>query len=100
MLSNQPKKNVEKMESHGNDKEDRLALLTKNFHKFLKRHASKPNLGSLVLKASKGKNSFRPLDFSNKKGVQYRECEGYGHIQFECASMRKNKVKDDDQYMD
>ena len=44
-------------------------------------------------KASKGKNSFKPLDFSNKKDVQCRDCKGYSHIQSECENTRKKKSK-------
>ena len=63
---------VENEESHGDDKEDEIALLTKNFHKFLKKDGEETKSGVFGSKASKGKNSFKPLDFSNKKGVQCR----------------------------
>ena len=81
------------MEFHRDDEEDELALLEKNFHKFLKKAGKQTKFGVFGSKASKGKNSFKPLDFSNKKGVQYRESEGYSHIQSECANTRKKKSK-------
>ena len=89
MLSNQPQVKAENVESH----EDELALLTKNFHKFLKKAGKQTKSRFFGSKASKGKSSFKPLDFSNKKGVQCRECEGYGHLQSECANTHNKKSK-------
>ena len=42
----------------------------------------------------KGKNSSKNSYFSNnKKRIQCRECEGFGHIQSECLHTRKKKYK-------
>ena len=42
----------------------------------------------------KGKNSSKNFDFTNtKKRIQYRECEGYEHIQFERENTQKKKSK-------
>ena len=42
-------------------------------------------------KFSKG-NTSSNSHFPNKKGIQCRECEGFGHIQSECANtLKKNK---------
>ena len=47
-------------------------------------------------RAAKGKNLTVPKEFdffNNKKGIQCRECEGFRHIQFECANTQKKKNK-------
>ncbi|CAM8880280.1 unnamed protein product [Rhodiola kirilowii] len=46
--------------------EQQYAMLAKNLEKFMKR-------------------------LNNGKGIQCRECKGYGHIQAECANTRKKK---------
>ena len=81
------------MESHGDDEEDELALLIKNFHKFLKKEGKQTKFGVSGSKASKGKNFIKLLDFSNKKGVQCGECKGYGHIESKNTNMCKKKSK-------
>ena len=48
-------------------------------------------LGPKATKPPKGKNPFKPNVFANKnKGVQCRECDGFGHIQYESANTLKN----------
>ena len=76
------------------DDDDELALLTKNFKKFLKKVGKPSKSSSSFPRATKSKNPLVPkrFDFSNnKKGIQCRECEGFSHIQFECANTRKKK---------
>ncbi|PON99959.1 hypothetical protein TorRG33x02_043770, partial [Trema orientale] len=58
-----------------------LALLTKNMGKMSKSGNS-----------NKGMNFLKP-DSSKKNGIQCRECEGYGHVQAECANTLKKKAK-------
>ena len=44
----------------------------------------------------KGKKSSTPNNFdfpNNNKRIQCKECEGFGHIQSECANTRKKKNK-------
>ena len=61
--------------------DDDSALLTKNFSKCLKNMGKRPKSGPKATKPPKGKNSFKPNVFANKyKGVQYKECNGFGHI--------------------
>ena len=51
-----------------------------------------PKSSPKATKPPKGKNSFKPNVFANKnKGVQYRECDGFRHIQSECANTLKKK---------
>ena len=84
----------EEKDSNEEDNDDELALLTKNFKKFLKKVSNSSKSSSLFSKTFKGKNSSKTSDFSNnKKMIQFRECEGYGHIQYECANARKKKSK-------
>ena len=69
-----------------NEDDDELALLTRNFQKFIKKVGNKKNTFN-----QKGNPSLKPF-VPNKKGIQCRECEGYGHIQSECANtLKKNK---------
>ena len=86
-------KTVHKEEySNEEDDDDELALLTKNFKKFLKKVDKSSKFGSSFPKMFKGKNSSKKSYCSNKKKrIQCRECEGYGHIQSECANTRKKK---------
>ena len=70
------------------DSDTEMALLTKNFQKYVKSIGNKPTTG----KTPRGNFSFSKPSFANKKGIQCRECEGYGHIQSECANtLKKNK---------
>ena len=75
-------------DSEEDDGDDELALLTKNFQKYMKKIGNKRS----SFKSSKGNQFSRPFENNNKKGVQCRECEGFGHIQSECANtLKKNK---------
>ena len=43
-------------------------------------------------RSSKGNFSYSKPSYYNKKDIQCRECEGFGHIQSECANtLKKNK---------
>ena len=79
--------------SNEENDDDELALLTKNFKKFLKNVGKNSKINSSSTKNTKGKTSSKSVDSSNKKGIQCRECEGYGHIQSECANTLKKKSK-------
>ena len=69
-------------------------LLNKNFKKFLKKVGKSSKSSSSFPNTFKGKNSSKTSDFSNnKKRIQCRKCEGYGHIQSECANIRKKTSK-------
>ncbi|KAI3443710.1 hypothetical protein Pfo_000375 [Paulownia fortunei] len=68
------------------DMTDIMVLLTKNFQKFLKNQKSKRGKNS---DTPSYKSAFNSSLFSNDrkdKLIQCRECEGYGHIQSECAN--------------
>ena len=79
----------ESLDLDEDDDDDDVALLTKNFNKFLKKMGKWPKSGP---KPPKGKNPFKPNVFANKnKGVQCRECDGFGHIQSEFANTLKKK---------
>ena len=64
------------------DFEESMVLLSKNLNEAVKRFRKKNrnNIGGSVASAQ-------------NKGVQCRECEGYGHIQAECANTAKKKGK-------
>ena len=79
----------EEHSSEEDNDDNELALLTKNFKISLKK-VGKPSKSSCSFpRVAKGKNPSVPkkFDFSNnKKGIQCRECEGFSHIQSECAN--------------
>ena len=51
-----------------------------------------PKSSPKATKFPKSKNPFKPNVFTNKnKGVQCRECDGFGHIQSKCANTLKKK---------
>ena len=86
----------EEEDSSEENDEDELALLTKNFKKFLKKVGKSSKSGPSFPKMFKGKNPSAPKNFdfsNNKKMIQYRECEGFGYIQSECANTREKKNK-------
>ncbi|XP_060973956.1 uncharacterized protein LOC133039144 [Cannabis sativa] len=72
-----------------------VALLTRNYAKFLKKNYRKnsPTDKENLLKRNKGVN-FKPGQASTDqkgRGIKCRECDGYGHIQAECANTLKKK---------
>ena len=77
--------------------DDTLALLTKNYAKFLKKNYKKN--GASGKENSSGprrnvSNNFRNLNSNGEKkyrGIQCHECNGFGHIQAECANTLKKK---------
>ena len=86
----------EEEDSSEEDNEDELALLTKNFKKFFKKVGKSSKSSSSFLNTFKGKISSTPKNSifpNNKKRIQYMECEGFGHIQYENLNTRKNKNK-------
>ncbi|CAM9000924.1 unnamed protein product [Rhodiola kirilowii] len=83
---------------------EELALLTKNFNKLLKK-INRKGAGQNSLNQSKYQET-RRVDFQPRerqsdqkengnsgrtKGIQCRECGGFGHIQAECANTLKKK---------
>ncbi|XP_062100592.1 uncharacterized protein LOC133806517 [Humulus lupulus] len=75
--------------------DETLALLTKNYAKFLKKNYKKnfPGGKENGLRRNFGGNNKQTQQFGDKKnrGIQCRECDGFGHIQAECASTLKKK---------
>ncbi|XP_062104023.1 uncharacterized protein LOC133815170 [Humulus lupulus] len=75
--------------------DETLALLTKNYAKFLKKNYKKnfPGGKENGLRRNFGENNKQTQQFGDKKnmGIQCRECDGFGHIQAECANTLKKK---------
>ncbi|XP_062080126.1 uncharacterized protein LOC133784870 [Humulus lupulus] len=75
--------------------DETLALLTKNYAKFLKRNYKKKISGGKenVPRRNFGGNNKQNQQSSYKKnrGIQCRECDGFDHIQAECANTLKKK---------
>ncbi|KAM6543950.1 hypothetical protein CsatB_008397 [Cannabis sativa] len=71
-----------------------LALLAKNYARFLKKNFKRSNPGNK--ENFSGRNSTGPNRQSQQnekkgKGIQCHECSGFGHIQAECANTLKKK---------
>ncbi|CAM8940637.1 unnamed protein product [Rhodiola kirilowii] len=83
----------------GEMSEQQYALLSRNFGKFKKRQYNKgtepaQSSRTRVQKEENDHKKNRAEDFTpdNKgKGIQCRECEGFGHIRAECINTRKKK---------
>ncbi|XP_012840836.1 PREDICTED: uncharacterized protein LOC105961139 [Erythranthe guttata] len=77
--------------------EETLALLSKNFGKFLKKIGKRgnlPNTGKPVNFQNSRRNSNQDNSEESKpRRIQCRECEGFGHIQSECANTLKKKKR-------
>ncbi|XP_012842820.1 PREDICTED: uncharacterized protein LOC105963014, partial [Erythranthe guttata] len=77
--------------------EESLALLSKNFGKFLKKIGKRgnlPNTGKPVNLQNSRRNSNQDNSEESKpRRIQCRECEGFGHIQSECANTLKKKKR-------
>ncbi|CAM8984514.1 unnamed protein product [Rhodiola kirilowii] len=79
--------------------EQQYAMFAKNFGKFMRRQYGKGTESSQTSKSRFQKNdrTFKrnqseDSDTDNKgKGIQCRECEGYGHIRAECINTQKKK---------
>ncbi|XP_062114802.1 uncharacterized protein LOC133827049 [Humulus lupulus] len=75
--------------------DETLALLTKNYAKFLKRNYKKyfPGGKENVSRRNFGGNNKLTQQSGDKKnrGIQCRECDGFGHIQAECVNTLKKK---------
>ena len=90
--------------------EEKAALLTRNYAKFLRNRIQKPQSGIIDSNNNKPSGSFSRSNPSTHKssqpsgryvlssdrqprGIQCRECSGFGHIQAECANtLRKKKA--------
>ena len=90
---------VEKHESsdEGNVSDDEfMVLLTQSFNRYLKRmNKKKISQGSGKMNQfQRKKKTTNPVETKKSgKGIQCRECEGFGHIQSECANTLKKKGK-------
>ncbi|CAM9000044.1 unnamed protein product [Rhodiola kirilowii] len=79
--------------------EQQYAMFANNFGKFMRRQYGKGTESSQSSKSRFQKNdkTFKrnqseDSDIDNKgKGIQCRECEGYGHIRAECINTQKKK---------
>ncbi|GAA0143993.1 hypothetical protein LIER_35845 [Lithospermum erythrorhizon] len=87
------------------DLAETMSLLAKNFKKTLKRfnkklYSGRNKPGAFDKRTNKGwkKSKFGGSNSggnqqSRSKGIQCRECEGFGHIQVECPNYVKNQSK-------
>ncbi|XP_062103129.1 uncharacterized protein LOC133814150 [Humulus lupulus] len=76
--------------------EEKVALLTRNYAKFLRKNMRKNSFNNKenIFKKNFSTNQKTSQTQDNKnRGIQCRECDGYGHIQAECANTQKRKKK-------
>ena len=104
LKQNKKKKSIalraEEQESddEGNSNDDKFFdLLTKNFNKFLKKMSRRKSTqnSTRINNFPKNKKAVSTSELKKQnKGIQCRECEGFGgHIQSECANTLKKKGK-------
>ncbi|XP_062103421.1 uncharacterized protein LOC133814482 [Humulus lupulus] len=88
------KEEVEKGDMLDGLTEDKVAFLTKNYAKFLKRNMRRGNLGGKENGPKKimpfNQRSVTSQERKNRE-IRCRECDGFGHIQAECANTLKKK---------
>ncbi|PNX54543.1 gag-protease polyprotein [Trifolium pratense] len=72
-----------------------IAMLGRQFNKLVKRMDKRPksNVQSNINKQPFFHKKTYGDERTNSKGVQCRECEGYGHIRTECATFLKKQKK-------
>ncbi|CAM8884914.1 unnamed protein product [Rhodiola kirilowii] len=85
----------------GDLSEQQYAMLAKNFGKFMRKQYNKGTDSSQSYnsrfqkdgKFQKGNQSGDSNHDNKGKGIQCRDCEGYGHIRAECINTQKKKKK-------
>ncbi|CAM8943748.1 unnamed protein product [Rhodiola kirilowii] len=83
----------------GEMSEQQFALLSRNFGKYMKRQYNKGTDACQTSKTrfQKEEKDYKknrtedPIPGNKGKGIQCRECEGFGHIQPECINTQKKK---------
>ncbi|XP_024028294.1 uncharacterized protein LOC112093655 [Morus notabilis] len=78
------------------DLSESLTLLTKNFNKMLRKINKKGRFGENSKNRNSQKKNFNSQQFEENernKEIQCRECEGFRHIQAECANTLKKRNK-------
>ncbi|KAG9450602.1 hypothetical protein H6P81_010567 [Aristolochia fimbriata] len=68
--------------------DEKITLLTRGFNKTFKRFGKRNNSG----KTNRSRDYTPAKDDSTlkKRGIQCRECDGFGHVRYKCPSRRKN----------
>jgi hypothetical protein len=72
--------------------EDVVAMLARNFKRFMKNNKFKNSFSDRLKKAPQ---TAKPEEAEKKypRGPKCYECSGFGHIKFECANLKKIKGK-------
>ena len=79
-----------------------MVLITKNFSRMLKRANKQPfkkfnnrrqSSGNSSQERSSNNDQKDTQQSSSRRGIQCRECDGFGHIQAECANTLKRNKK-------
>jgi hypothetical protein len=72
--------------------EDAVAMLAKNFKRFMKNSKFKKNFSDRLRKAPHTAES-KEAEKKDSRGPQCFKCLGFGHIRIECANLKKLKGK-------
>jgi hypothetical protein len=86
------KKNRVSFDKDSDIDEDAVAMLAKNFKRFMKNNKFKKKFSNRLKKAP---HTVEPEEAEKKdpRGPQCFECSGFGHIKNECANLKKLKGK-------
>jgi uncharacterized protein YifE (UPF0438 family) len=72
--------------------EDAVAMLTKNFERFMKNNKFKKKFSDKIRKAPHTTDT-EEAEKKDPRGPQCFECSGFGHITTECANLKKQRGK-------
>jgi hypothetical protein len=86
------KKSRVSSDEDSNVDEDAVAMLAKNFERFMKNNKFKKKFSDRLRKAPQTVES-EEVEKKDPRGPQCFECSGFGHIWTECANLKKLKGK-------
>jgi hypothetical protein len=73
--------------------EDVVAMLAKNFERFMKNNKFKKKFSDRLMKKAPQTTEPKEDEKKDQRGPQCYECSGFEHIKIECANLKKVKGK-------
>jgi hypothetical protein len=86
------KKSIVSSDEDSNIDEDTVAMLAKNYERFIKNNKFKKKFSDRLRKALHTTDT-EETEKKDPRGPQCFECSGFGHIRTECANMKKQRGK-------